>query len=68
MVQSLFVLGGMPATSATSLYADLLDNNGKVIQHRSMPVLSGSTDNFLHCRILFRKQFFIRVRTARRSG
>ena len=57
---------GMPATSATSLYADLLDNNGKVIQHRSMPVLSGSTDNFFTLPdTLSGSSFFIRACTAR---
>ncbi len=58
--------GGVPATSATSLYADLLDNNGKVIQHKSMPVLSGSADNFFTLPdTIAGTTFYIRACTAR---
>jgi len=37
---------GLPTTVSTSLYADLLDSKGKLIEHKSMPVLAATADSY----------------------
>jgi len=37
---------GLPTTVSTSVYADLLDSRGKLIEHKSMPVLAATADSY----------------------
>jgi hypothetical protein len=37
---------GLPTTVSTNLYTDLLDNNGKIIEHKTMPIFNGTTDGY----------------------
>ncbi|MEI7734375.1 MAG: hypothetical protein WCI49_02865 [Ferruginibacter sp.] len=36
----------LPSSFSTNFYADLLDAQGKLIQHKTMPVLAATADNF----------------------
>lgn len=37
---------GLPSEVSTNLYADLLDGNGKLVQHKTMPVFSSTADSY----------------------
>jgi len=38
--------GDLPTTISTNLYADLLDKNGNILQHKTMPILASSADSY----------------------
>lgn len=54
----------LPTMSSTNLYVDLLDNSGKAVQHKTMPILASTADSYFTLPDTSENKYTIRAYTT----